>query len=131
MSEKEKKNTEAEELETQPVHEGPEYYAAPPVDIYETDEAIVVEADMPGVDRSGVEVKIDNGLLTVVGAPTRKPVREGRRLYEEFGPVDYRRAFTVGEDIDEGAVSATMEDGVLTVTLPRAARSHARKIEVK
>jgi HSP20 family protein len=107
-------------------------YYTPLIDIHETDEAIVVEADMPGVDRSGVEVKIDKGILTIVGHVTRKPVAEDvTQLYEEFIPGDFYRAFSLGEDIDEEKVSGGINDGVLTVTLPKGRKSRIRRIEVK
>ena len=107
-------------------------YYTPPIDIYETDEAIVVEADMPGVDRSDVEVKIDKGVLTVAGHVRRKPLGEGvTRLYDEFIPGDFYRAFSLGDDIDEDKVSAGISDGVLTVTLPKGKKSKVRRIEVR
>ena len=122
-----------EEIETQRVRETTGTWVAPPVDVYETEEAVIVEADMPGVERAGVEVKIDRGLLTLVGRAARKSVEGVTQLYEEIVPGDFHRAFTVGEEIDESGVSAVINNGVLTVTLPKAApkRRDARKIEVK
>ncbi len=120
-----------EELKTERVREPGGMYVAPAVDVFETDEAIVVEADMPGVDRSGVEVKIDNGLLTLLGHAARKPIEGVTQLYEEIVAGDFYRAFTVGEDVDESGISAVITDGVLVVTLPKSAPKRARKIEVK
>jgi len=131
MSEKEKKQSGTEEIETERVEDRPGTYEAPPVDIHETDAAIIVEADMPGVDRAGVEVKIDSGVLTLQGRVKRKSVEGVTHLYEEFAPVDYYRAFTLGTEVDESRVGASMEQGVLTVTLPKAERARVRKIEVK
>jgi HSP20 family molecular chaperone IbpA len=121
---------QAEELETRRVGASGAW-VAPTVDIYETDEAILVEADMPGVERPGVEVKIDKGLLTVLGRVERTPVEGVTQLYEEIVPGDFYRAFTVGDDLDESRIEAVIADGILTVTLPKAASRHARKIEVK
>ena len=121
----------SEELTTERVREAGGTWVAPAVDIYETDEAIVVEADMPGVDRAGIEVKIDNGLLAMLGRATRKPVEGVTQLYEEIVPGDFYRAFTVGEEVNEAGISAVITDGVLTVTLPKAAPKRSRKIEVK
>ena len=107
-------------------------YYTPAIDIYETDEAILVEADMPGVDRSGVEVKIDKGVLTVAGHVKRKPPGEGvARLHEEFAMRDFYRAFSLGDDVDEDKVSAGISDGVLTVTLPKGKKSKVRRIEIR
>ena len=104
---------------------------APPVDIYETDEAIVVEADMPRVEPAGVEVQIDNGLLTILGRVESRPIQGVTQLYEETGPGDYRRAFALDAAIDESRISAVITGGVLTVTLPKAEVKRARRIEVK
>ena len=131
MTKKEEKVVKAEEVRTEPVRETSGTYCVPPVDVYETDEAILVEADMPGVERTGVEVKIDNGLLTILGRVTRQGVKDVTQLYEEFVPGDYYRAFTVGDAVSEGGISAAMKDGVLTVTLLKAERARVHRIEVK
>jgi HSP20 family molecular chaperone IbpA len=127
---KDQEKPRAEEVETQPLDETRGSYYAPLVDICETDEAIVVTADMPGVDRSGVEVKIEGGFLTLLGRVTRKSVKDVTQLYEEFVPGDYYRAFRLGADIDEGGVSAEMKNGVLTVTLRKSERARVRRIDV-
>ncbi len=119
-----------DELETRRVGEGGAW-VAPAVDIYETDEAILVEADMPGVTREGVEVGIEKGLLTIVGHAARRPIEGVTQLYQEIVPGDFHRAFTLGEEVDESGVSASISDGVLTVTLPKAEPKRARKIEVR
>ena len=131
MTGKDEKDPEVEEVETERVEESPGGHFAPLVDIYETDDGIVVEADMPGVGRSDVKVEIDKGLLTIAGRVKRKPVEGVTHLYDEFTPADYYRAFTLGEEVDESGISAVMENGVLTVTLPRAEHTRVRKIEVK
>ena len=131
MTEDTPKKTAGEEVKTERVSEPPESYYAPLVDISETDEAIIVEADVPGVDRSAVEVKIDNGLLSILGRVPRKSVTGVTRLYEEFTPADYYRAFSISEEIDESRITAICTDGVLTVTLPKAERARVQKIKVK
>lgn len=120
-----------QEVKAERVSEAGGTYVAPAVDVYESESAVVVEADMPGVERSGVEVKIDNGLLTLLGRATRKPIEGVTQLYEEIIPGDFYRAFTVGDDVDESGISAVITDGVLVVTLPKSAPKRARKIEVK
>ena len=120
-----------EELETQRVRETTGTWVAPPVDVFETDEAIVVEADMPRVEPAGVEVQIDNGLLTILGRVESRPIQGVTQLYEETGPGDYCRAFTLDAAIDESRISAVITGGVLTVTLPKAEVKRARRIEVK
>ena len=132
MAAKKKRNDEKPaEVPTERVPESAVAWVAPPVDVYETEETIVVEADMPGVDRSGVEVNIDNGLLTLVGRARRRSLEGVTQLYGEIVPGDYHRAFTLGEAVDEAGISAVITDGVLVVTLPKSAPKHARNIEVK
>ena len=131
MTERNEKDAASEEVEAERVDEGTRGCYAPLVDIYETDDAIIVEADVPGMERADVEVKIDNGVLSIVGRAKPRTVTDVTRLYEEFVPGDYYRAFALGEEFDEGEVSAVVVGGVLTVTLPRSERARVRKIEVK
>lgn len=131
MSERNEKDTASEEVEAERVDEGTRSRLTPLVDIYETDDAIIVEADMPGVERTDVELKIDNGVLSIVGHARPRTVTGLTPLYEEFVPGDYYRAFALGEEFDESKVSAAIAEGVLTVTLPRSERARVRKIEVK
>lgn len=129
MTDKVKKNDETQNVDASRVRETAAY--SPRVDIYEAPDAVIIEADMPGVDRTGVEVQIDKGLLTIAGRTKRVAEGVDTRLLEEFSPVDYYRAFQVGDGIDEGAIGAVMAEGVLTVTLPLAKGRGTRKIEVK
>ena len=131
MTDKKERKTEAPPVETQRVDDRSEFAWTPLVDIHETSEAFVIEADMPGVDRKGVDVRIEKGLLTIEGRGTRRSVEGVRKLHEEFVPADYYRAFEVDEGIDEDGIEAVMTDGVLTVTLPRSQRAGARKIDVR
>jgi HSP20 family molecular chaperone IbpA len=131
MADKGGAKKKAEEVRTEVVCDTGAGYSTPAADVYETDEAIVVEADMPGVDRSGVDVKIDNGLLTIRGRGERKQIEGVTQLYDEFVPCDYCRAFTIDVPVDESRISAGMKNGVLTVTLPKSGSARIRKIEVK
>lgn len=121
----------AEEVETCPVREDRGGYCVPRVDICETDREIVVAADMPGVERSAVEVAIDHGLLTLLGRVTRKSLKDVKQFYEEFLPEDYYRAFRLDAAVDEDSVSAEMNRGVLTVRLRKSGPARVRRIEVR
>lgn len=109
----------------------------PPTDIYETGEAIVLVADMPGVGTDGVTVELEGGTLTLSGTPAAAsagpagtaPGREALR--REYEPGGYQRAFTLSDAIDGGGIQASMKDGVLTVVLPKAAPARAHRIQVK
>ncbi|OPX23152.1 MAG: heat-shock protein Hsp20 [Planctomycetales bacterium 4484_123] len=103
---------------------------SPPVDIWETDEAIVLAADMPGVDAESVEVSLEDGVLTIRGA-VRPHGPEGADLaYAEYDPGDYVRRFSISEEIDQDRIEARIAGGVLRLTLPKAQPTR-RKIEVK
>jgi len=102
----------------------------PLVDIVETDNALVLISDMPGVDQSGVDVVIEKNMLTITGKVDEQ-VPEGFKLtYEEYGIGDYERSFTLPNEIDRDAVQAIMKDGVLKLTLPKVKQAAARKVAV-
>lgn len=103
----------------------------PRADIFETKDALVVLADMPGVDESGIDISLEKNELTVRGS-VKAPAFENYRLaYEEYAVGDYARSFTIGNDIDRSNISATLKNGVLKLTLPKAQQALARKIVVK
>ena len=103
---------------------------SPVVDIYDQGEEIVVVADMPGVPGDGVDIHLDRGTLTLRGKV--KPGRdEGQMVYQEFQVGDFVRTFTLTEDIDAGGIAAELQNGVLTLRLPKAAERKPRKIPVK
>ena len=131
MTEKNEKNVPAETIETERVESGSEFAWSPAVDICESGDAFIIEANMPGVGRDGVDVQIDKGVLTIRGRCRPKSIEGVRQLHEEFVGADFYRAFELGEEIDDESVEAVMTDGVLTVTLPRAARARTRRIDVK
>ena len=92
----------------------------PRVDIFETDEAIELLADMPGVDETSVDVSLENRVLTVKGL-VEQSWPEGYELaYAEYRVGDFERTFTLSDLIDPGAIEATARDGVLRLHLPKA-----------
>lgn len=103
----------------------------PPTDIYETAEAIVLVADMPGVGPDGVTVELEGGTLTISGEPAAAPAPGREALRREYEPGGYHRAFTLSDAIESKGIQASIKHGVLTVVLPKAAPAKARKIQVK
>lgn len=102
----------------------------PHVDIVETDEALVLVADMPGVDEQGVDVMVEKNVLTLKGL-IAGGVPAGYKLsYEEYGVGDFERSFTIPNEIDREAIHARIKDGVLTLTLPKAPQIVAKKVPV-
>lgn len=109
-------------------HEG--RWFEPDVDIYETDEALVLRADVPGARSEDIETDLKDNLLSVT-ARTSPVGAQWRPLYAEFSDGHWQRQFRLGQSIDQANISATVKDGVLTLTLPKAERAKARKIQVR
>jgi HSP20 family molecular chaperone IbpA len=105
-----------------------EHYMTPPVDIYETPESLVVIADMPGIDPAHLEVRVDKNILTLRGQTQEQ--MPGDLRYREYTLVSFFRQFELGEQIDQEGIRADLKHGVLTLTLPKAAKAQPRAIPV-
>jgi HSP20 family protein len=103
---------------------------APRCDIRETEEALIVVADVPGVDRESVEITLDRGVLTLRAARAAEAHEGFQPLLIEYEPGSYERSFTLPDAIDQERVAATVANGVLTLTLPKAKSARPRRIEV-
>jgi HSP20 family protein len=104
-------------------------YVTPIANIYGTKDGYVVEAEMPGVGKEDIEVTLDNNEVVIVGRRRPEPSR-GEAVYRESQDVDYRRAFELDPAIDTGRISAKIEQGLLTLSLPKAEAVKPRKIAV-
>ncbi len=105
---------------------------APLSDIYETDDALVLVAEVPGSAREDITVRVDKGVLTVEGdAKFDVPDEDYARTYVSFCPGQYFRAFAISDEIDREKITASVADGLLTVRLPKAPEAQSRKIEIK
>ncbi len=103
----------------------------PAVDIFETPEALVLVADMPGVAADKVTVDLKDNHLVISGE-VASPVGQGETMTEaEYYTGDFQREFHVGSLIDQGKIEASMKDGVLHLVLPKVEKAKPRKIEVK
>lgn len=107
------------------------HVVAPLTDIRESTDAIVIVADMPGVGESGIECSLEQDVLTLVGRRATA-ARGGYQLaYGDAADHEFRRSFALGADIDRERIEATIKDGLLTVTLPKAPQAKPRKIAVR
>jgi len=104
-------------------------YLTPLANILETKDGYVLEAEMPGVNKDGLEITVENGELTIVGHRAAVESR-GRELYRESRPTDYRRSFELDPSIDTAHITARVDQGVLTLHLPKAEAVKPRKITV-
>ena len=104
-------------------------YLTPLANILETKDGYVLEAEMPGVSKDGLELTVENGELTIYGR--RGAVeKKGREVYRESRAFDYRRSFELDPSIDAANITAKIDQGVLTLHLPKAESVKPRKIAV-
>lgn len=104
-------------------------YIAPPVDIFETDNELTVIADLPGVDKDEVDIRVEDSILTIRGRADYRPQTE--MLRQEFSLQGYYRQFQLSDEVDQDKISAECRNGVLTITLPKAEKSKPKQIKVK
>jgi HSP20 family molecular chaperone IbpA len=126
MELKEKKEVKKEAGEgTRP---GPVFI--PAVDILENEKELIVLADMPGVDSKNVDIDLRDNQLAIIGRIA--PIEEEKEiaLYREFQWGDYYRLFTLSEVIDQGKITAKMDNGVLRLVLPKVEKAKPQKIKV-
>jgi HSP20 family protein len=105
------------------------HFVTPVANVYGTKDGYVVEAEMPGVGKDDIEVTLDNNEVVIVGR-RRAESNSGRAVYRESQDVDYRRAFELDPAIDTAKISAKIEQGLLTLTLPKTEAVRPRKIAV-
>lgn len=106
----------------------------PAVDVEETADAYVIKAEMPGFKEDDVKITVDKHVLHISGSvnETEKENKDGRKyLIKERRHESFERSFSLPDGLDESAISAGFENGILTVTLPKTPEEKPRKIEVK
>ena len=104
-------------------------YVSPEVNIYETKDGYVLEAEMPGVSKDGLEITLEGSEITIMGHRQNEAVA-GAPLFRERTLADYRRVFELDPAIDTAKIAAKMNQGVLTLTLPKSEKVQPRKIAV-
>jgi HSP20 family protein len=109
---------------------GQSAYAAPYVDIEAADSGYIIYAEMPGVNRDGIKVTVEDGNLVLVGE--RQPsIPSGEALHRETRALSYRRVYELDPSIDANKISARIEQGILTVNLPKAENLKPRRITLQ
>jgi HSP20 family protein len=103
----------------------------PPVDIYETAEGITLLADMPGVSRERLNLRVEGNDLLVEGTIDITPKGEMTALYADVRSNVYRRSFVLSNELEADKIDANLKDGLLTVQIPKRAELRPRRIEVK
>ena len=100
----------------------------PTADIFETDRALTVVLEMPGVSKDNVEVNVDDGILKIDGKIDFSKYEGLRPVYTEYNIGHYTRSFQLSSAIDQNRISAEMRDGVLAVVLPKSEQAQPRRI---
>jgi len=106
-----------------------EEYVAPQVNIFENKDGYVLEAEMPGVNKQGLEITLEDNEITIVGHRNTEPP-SGQLLFRERHLADFRRVFELDPAIDRTKIFARMDQGVLTLALPKSEKVKPRKIRV-
>src|SRR4051794_31360365 len=102
----------------------------PTADIYETQDALTVILEMPGVEKSNVQVRVEDGVLQVDGRLDLAKYQGLQPLYIEYNIGHYSRSFQLSSKIDQSKIAAELKDGVLSLTLPKVEQAKPRNIEV-
>ncbi len=118
------------ELETREEKTLPGKFYVPYTDIYETEQALIVVMDMPGVDKQNVEVKLEKHVLSIEGRIDFSKYEGLSPVYTEYNVGHFSRSFSIPREIDGGGISAEMADGVMTLKLPKAKEATPRRIAV-
>ncbi|HZQ45580.1 MAG TPA: Hsp20/alpha crystallin family protein [Verrucomicrobiae bacterium] len=104
-------------------------FVTPEVNIFETKDGYVLEAEMPGVSKEGLEITLEGNELVIVGRREKEELKAGA-IYRESSTADYRRMFELDPAIDTTKIDAKVEQGVLTIQLPKSERVKPRKVTV-
>ncbi len=105
-------------------------FYSPRTDIQETDDALIMTLDMPGVSRERVQIRLEKDTLSIEGYIDAEAYRGMRPVYSEYPLGHYSRHFALSSEIDQSGISAAMKDGTLTLTLPKIKPAKPRRIVV-
>jgi HSP20 family protein len=120
-------NTGAQQQQQQ----APQRFVVPPVDVFENDVAITLLADLPGVTRDQLHVRVDGEALVLEATATTAGPENMELVYGEAQCPAYRRQFTLSRELDTSRIEAQLRDGVLRLTIPKAEEARPRRIEVQ
>jgi len=113
------------------VNAAPATAIRPLVDIFETADGITLQADMPGVSKDGLNLRVDGANLLVEGTIGIVPEKQMSPLYADIRSTVYRRSFVLGNELETGNIDADLKDGILTVRIPKRPELRPRRIEVR
>ena len=105
-------------------------FVIPPVDVFEDESGITLLADLPGVPREGLSVRVDGDSLHIEASASTNGPKDMTLLYGEAQVPSYRRRFTLSRELDSSAITAELKDGVLRLAIPRSEDAKPRRIAV-
>lgn len=109
----------------------PRRVCAPPIDIYENEEGLVLRADLPGVSVETLELQVQDNKLTLFGRVSTTVPEDAKLIYQEYQVGDFLRSFILSDQVNHEQTSAKLSEGVLELTLPRVTRSEPRRIPIR
>ena len=109
----------------------PGRFYAPPADVWETEDALTVVMEVPGVAREAVGIEVKDDVLRVEGRIDASKYGGMEPVYTEYNVGHWARSFSLSDRVDREGIEARLEDGVLTLTLPKTAAARPRRIEVR
>lgn len=127
---KEMTTQKKQELKTAEEKTVPGRFFVPNTDIVETDDALIVAMDMPGVSKERVDIKLEKRVLSVEGHIDIEPYKKLKPVYTEYNLGNWSRSFTLSSEIDQQGIEASMTDGVLMLTLPKVKEMQPKSITV-
>jgi HSP20 family protein len=119
------------EIETKEETTLPTRTYVPTTDIFETQDALNVVLEMPGVEKSNIDITVQEGVLKVEGRLDFSKYKNLQPLYTEYNVGHYARSFRLSSKIDDSKIAAELRDGVLTLTLPKVEEAKPRTIQVR
>ena len=110
----------------------PQGFVVPPVDVFENENAITLLADLPGVPKDQLNLRVDGDTLVIEATATAASTPPDMELvYDELQCPAYRRQFTLSRELDASRIEAQLRDGVLRLTIPKAEEAKPRRIQVQ
>jgi HSP20 family molecular chaperone IbpA len=103
----------------------------PPVDVLENESGITVKADLPGVSKDNLTIRVDGETLTIEGQVNLGEAASLEAVYAEIRNAQYKRSFVLSRDLDTSRIDAAMKNGVLTLTVPKLEQAKPRRIPVR
>jgi HSP20 family protein len=110
---------------------GPQPFVVPPVDVFEDDSGITLLADLPGVSRDRLGVRVDGESLILEATASTAQPENMELVYGEAQYPSYRRQFTLSRELDAARIEATLKDGVLKLAIPKMEEAKPRRIDVR